>query len=262
MFFRILLPLLILCHFSAAKEWRDSSGNNSIEAAYLSSDGVNVTLQFENGKTKTYKLSRFHKDDQAWVAEQEKKASGTKPKQVAQGTAFGSLNFGDSRTTVEKKLKESTIVETKLEDNLLGRTGLNGIYFTKQKVGQHLFYLFFDWTKGDSLKRISLQTKPVQPDDYGSLKKSWSGMIEVLNNLHGQPVQSVTFPKKESLEDGLALNTHLWRTENGHSVTLGTGQEGRGYVVTVQLTSELINPNRTTGPGGATGTPTTPVFPD
>ena len=43
-----------------------------------------------------------------------------------------------------------------------------------------------------------------------------------------RPQQAAEFPESKDLQDGLILGSHLWYTEEGHSVILGTGQEGQG----------------------------------
>ena len=55
-------------------------------------------------------------------------------------------------------------------------------------------------------------------------------------------IQAAHFPKAGELQDGAILGAHLWYTEEGHSVILGTGQEGLRYNVIVRITSERIRP--------------------
>ena len=74
------------------------------------------------------------------------------------------------------------------------------------------------------------------------LKNNWKEMASVLTMLHGRPAQGAPYPNSDELQDGLILCSHLWRTEEGHSVLLGTGQEGKKYSVIVRITSERIEP--------------------
>ena len=90
---------------------------------------------------------------------------------------------------------------------------------------------------------MTLQTQPVSKGSYiTSLRGNWSELIDLLNKLHGRPVQAADFPMVDELQDGAILGSHLWYTEEGHSVILGTGQEGRNYNVIVRITSERIRP--------------------
>jgi len=110
------------------------------------------------------------------------------------------------------------------------------------KTGLHS-HLYFDWDDDLKLKEITLRTKPKDPTHYQSqLQRSWKEFIQLLTILHGDALQSAPYPKAENLQDGLILGSHLWRSENDHSVLLGTGQEGKNYSVIVRITSELIEP--------------------
>jgi hypothetical protein len=62
--------------------------------------------------------------------------------------------------------------------------------------------------------------------------------------LHGNPVQGANYPDSDELQDGLILNSHLWYSEKGHSILLGTGQESTNFSVVVRITSQHIVPNR------------------
>lgn len=227
----------------AMRSWRNSEGTKTFKAEYLSSDGARVTLKRSDGRIITIGIAKLHDLDRAWVR------SNVDPKKLAadapppKGAAFDQLEFGDSRNTVEKKLEASKNVTSAGNDVFLGRTGLNGIYKTKATIGGLHCFLFFDWHKSGGLREVTLQTQPVGKGQYvSSLQGNWSELSELLNKLHGNPVQAAPFPKAEELQDGAILGSHLWYTEEGHSVILGTGQEGVGYNVVVRITSELIRP--------------------
>lgn len=73
---------------------------------------------------------------------------------------------------------------------------------------------------------------------------NWTEMINLLTLLHGDSVEGSPYPNSDDLQDGLILGSHLWRTSDGHSVLLGTGQEGSAYSVIVRITSDRIEANR------------------
>ena len=89
-----------------------------------------------------------------------------------------------------------------------------------------------------------MRTKPKGLDSYaGKLQANWGELIQLLTILHGDAAQGAPYPNSSDLQDGLILNSHLWRTEDGHSVLLGTGQEGAAYSVVVRITSDRIEAN-------------------
>lgn len=243
---RFILLLFILSSLAAPaamRSWRNSEGTKSFKAEYLTSDGARVTLKRSDGRIVTLSISKLHESDRAWVR------SNVDPKDIAadapppKGAAFDQLEFGDDRNTVEAKLKASKLVSAALSETLFGRTGLNGLYKTTATIGGLHCYLFFDWHKGGGLREVTLQTQPVTKGQYiTSLQGNWSELIDLLSKLHGNPIQGAPFPTSEDLQDGAILGSHLWYTEDGHSVILGTGQEGLGYNVVVRITSERIRP--------------------
>ncbi len=225
------------------RAWRNATGTKTFRAEFLASDGVRVTLKRGDGRILTFAMAKLHPNDQVWVRGKidpaELAANAAPPK----GAAFDQLEFGDTREAVEKKLKASKFVTGDLNETFLGRTGLNGIYKTKETIGGLHCFLFFDWTAGGALREVTLQTQPVGKGQYiTSLRGNWAQLIDLLNKLHGRPVQGSGFPDLKDLQDGLILGSHLWYTDEGHSVILGTGQEGQGYNVVVRITSEHIRP--------------------
>lgn len=255
---RPLLLLLVLASSMAApaamRAWRNLEGTRSFQAEYLSSDGARVTLKRRDGRIITLSIRKLHTEDQDWVR------SNVAPKDLAadapppKGAAFDQLEFGDDRKTVEKKLKVSSLVTSAGDGIFLGRTGLNGIYKTKATIGGLHCFLFFDWHKSGGLREVTLQTQPVSKGQYiTSLRGNWTELIDLLGKLHGRPVQAAGFPGVDELQDGAILGSHLWYTEEGHSVILGTGQEGSGYNVVVRITSERIRPVPLGVPAGTPG---------
>lgn len=243
----LFLLCLVACSLSGlleARLWRSSDGKKSFEADYISNDAKQVTLKKGTGLV-TFDIKKLHIDDQTWLKKNHplKKNDAQNHAPPPKGAAFGTLEFGDTHREVIKKLKESPIVESGAADVMLARIGLNGTYRTKQTIGGLHCYLFFDWTEAGTLREVSLRSKPLDASSYGgSLKANWKQLIELLSQLHGKPVQDGFYPDSEDLQDGLILCSHLWNNSAGHSVLLGTGQEGDKYSVVVRITSERIKP--------------------
>lgn len=241
----LLLPLSVL----SAREWKNTTGDKSFEATYLSNDGKQVTLR-RGANILTFSIAKLHSEDQAWLKENhppqtetagpENGSKGPAPK----GAAFDTLEFGDSNKVVLEKLLASPMLECTVAESMLARTGINGSFRTKQAIGGLHSHLYFDWDDKLRLREVTLRSKPKGPSHYSSqLKKNWSELINLLTILHGDSVQDSPYPKTEDLQDGLVLGSHLWRSEDGHSVLLGTGQEGDEYSVIVRITSDRIKTN-------------------
>ena len=238
-----LIFLLLTALPVHARSWRNAEGTKTFEADFLASDGVRVTLKRKDGRIVTFAMAKLHRDDQSWVREKVDPEDLAEDAPPPAGAAFDTLEFGDSRTEVEAKLKASKFVDASVDETLFGRTGLNGVFRTKQTIGGLHCYLFFDWNKAGNLREVTLQTAPVDGVKYKTtLQSNWFELIDLLSKLHGRPMQAAEFPDSKDLQDGLILGSHLWYTEEGHSVILGTGQEGRGYNVVVRITSERIRP--------------------
>ena len=239
----LLLLLSALPLLAATRSWRSSDGTRSFAADFISSDGVRVTLKRSDNRIITFSLNKLHADDQAWVRRQAAPASADPDQATPEGAAFDTLEFGDDRKTVEDKLKKSGFVSASVSETLFGRTGLNGIFKTNATIGGLHCYLYFDWTKGGALREVTLQTQPVTRSKYDTLlKANWLELTSLLSKLHGNPAQDAPYPAQADLQDGLLLGSHLWHTEERHSVLLCTGQERDGYMVAVRITSGYIAP--------------------
>ncbi|MGE9268823.1 MAG: SHD1 domain-containing protein [Verrucomicrobiales bacterium] len=223
--------------FAETRTWRDRSGERSFEAEYVSHDEENVTLK-RQGEEITFAITKLHPADAAWLRKLNKEGE-----EVSQGSAFDSLNFGDSRETVEKKLAASKVVKSGVDSGLFGRTGLNGVYQTTQKIGGLPCYLYFGWDGTQCLKEVTLRSETVDESSYdSSVKATWSEMIDLLKTLYGKPMSAATYPSAHQLEEGAFLGSHLWRTPEGNSVLMGTGNERGKYGVVVRFTTEKIEP--------------------
>ncbi|YCM44104.1 hypothetical protein V2O64_22610 [Verrucomicrobiaceae bacterium 227] len=252
--FTIIALLGLALGSLSAREWRSADGKKSFEASYVSNDGKLVTLRKEN-RIVTLSVDKLHEDDQIWINTNHpapaadsgfEDGEAGKPA-VAQpapkGAAFDTLEFGDTRKIVLEKLNASPMVDGSIAEVMLARVGLNGVYRTKQTIGGLHCHLYFDWDGSNRLKEVTLRTNGKPIDSYsGLLKSNWSQMIELLTMLHGDPINSAGYPSSGDLQDGLILNSHLWRTDDGHSVILGTGQEGNQYSVSVRITVDRIEP--------------------
>lgn len=224
------------------RDWQNSTGTKSLHAEFFSRDDSTVTLRKTDGRILTISLDKLHTDELSFL---NKKHPHSPPKEADEpvGDAFGPLRFGDSRNEVEEKLLNSSIVQTKTDKTLFGRTGLNGIFKTTQTIGGQYCFLYFDWNESGNLREVTLRTAGLTGMAYeAKLRATWSEAINLFTKLYGKAISSSSYPKQDELEDGLMLASHLWRTSDGYSVLLGPGQEQSSYNVSVRFTTKRIEP--------------------
>jgi hypothetical protein len=156
---------------------------------------------------------------------------------------FDTLKFGDDRATVLAKLKASKVVEMTTDETFIGRSGLNGVFRCRKKIGTLNASLYFDWTEAGKLKEINLQTDLVGEGDYqGVIGPSWKDLIALLGELNGAPVVKGSMPSKSTLGDGAFSPSHLWKLATGGSVRLGVARDGDRFQVVVRFTSKAVQP--------------------
>jgi hypothetical protein len=239
----ILLTLLLtgaVPLFAESRTWKSADGASSFSGEYVSHDDKQVTIRRQDGKVFTVAFTKLHADEKTWVtshpAAGENAEVAPDPKAV-----FDNLCFGDSLETVKKKLKASKAVETTLDAAFMGRTGINGIYKTRQKIGGLHCELFFDWTASETLSEVMLQTQGQDAEVYPTqLKETWSQLVELLSALHGKPVQAGGYPGIKQVKDDMFLPSHLWKLKNGGSALLGVSMQQGGYLVVVRFTTEKV----------------------
>ncbi len=241
-----LLATAILPLSAESRAWKNADGSQSFTGEYVSHTDSKVKIRRADGKIFTLELHRLNEADKIWLtgkpvepeSSQEEKPAATDPKAV-----FDTLCLGDKRDVVTKKLKASTMVESTMDDVLMGRVGLNGVFRTRKQIGGLHCELYFDWTGADTLKEISLQTQAVPKNVYvNRLKATWEELAELLTVLHGKPVQEGAFPRPDTLQKGVLVPSHLWTLPNGGSALLGTSLEGDTCMIVVRFTTQKIRP--------------------
>ncbi|GHC66061.1 hypothetical protein GCM10007100_37340 [Roseibacillus persicicus] len=243
---RSLLVLSLFASFSVAsaemRPWKSSDGSKTLQANFLSRDETSVTLRRSDGRVLTFSIDKLHKDEQTFLEENHPYQTPEGAKEP-EGDAFGPLKFGDTRNEVEAKLLDSSLVKSNIEAGLFGRTGLNGVFETTETIGGLPCFLYFDWTNSGGLQEVTLRTKDLGAMAYTSkLQATWNELINLLNKLYGKPLSVSPYPEQKELQDGLMLASHLWRTNDGHSVLLGTSQAQSNYTVSVRFTTKRIQP--------------------
>lgn len=228
--------------------WTNAEGTKSFEAEFLSREEDGISLVRADGKKLTLEVAKLHENDLRWldlnhplnaapvVEKIEEAKEEAKDEIPPADSVFDTLLFGDDRETVGAKLGASTVVSSGIDATFIGRTGLNGVYQTTQKIGGLHCYLSFDWDESGGLREITLQTEDETVDSYEKiLNPCWEECIPLISSIHGKPVGAGPMPAAASLSDGQMLASHLWKIEKSGTVLLGTAKQGEGYQVVVRF---------------------------
>ena len=223
-----------------AKTWRNAQGTKSFEGEFVSRTANDVTIRQANNKTTTVALDKLHEDDRFWLDQNHPYATKTAENPA---NVFDQLLFGDNRNQVEEKLKASKFAKLTVAETFLGRSGLNDVFRTTEKIGGLDATLFFDWGDGDSLSEVNLHTDP-QPIAQAAktLVPCWKEFAKLLSNLYGKPLVSSPELNITSVPEDAYQPTHLWNLGKQGSVTLGASRAGEGILIVCRFSEKKINP--------------------
>lgn len=240
-----LFVLAVTCVHAAPRTWRSADGAKSFDGEFVKREGPAVTISQVGGKEITFDIAKLHSDDQKWINLYHPTDASKKSGRESTGV-FDDLNFGDTRQQVEEKLKKSEIVEaitsTTPKSTIFGGTAMDGEFRTKQKIGDVHASLHFTWGENDGLlNEISLQTEPLTAISYDdSLKECWSGFIELLTMLYGDPVQKAPFPNRNQVPAETIIGSHIWKLDKIGTAMLGTARAGDKYIVVVRFSKKTV----------------------
>jgi hypothetical protein len=250
--------IVLLCFISAAlpqaagaRPWKSADGLRTDQGEFLKRDAATVTIRLDTGKETRFDIVKLHADEQKWLNLNHPVSGETLPDHSA---VFDTLKFGDSNAVVLAKLKASKFVELTIAEVMLARTGLNGIFRIRQKIGGLQASLFFDWNAQESLNEITVRTSTFPLASYDAkIAPCWQEFAALLTTLHGKPLQAAAKIAPGSVPDGALISSHLWRLESGGSALLGVANEGGSYQVVVRFTEEKVEPVIIARPTAATG---------
>lgn len=224
-----------------ARTWKNTDGTKTFEGEFVSRTGNDVTVLMTKTNTKTtITLDKLHPNDRFWLDTQHPTGAKDTPNPAA---IFGEVIFGDNHKQVEEKLKASKFAKLTVAETFLGRSGLNGVFRTTEKIGGLDASLFFDWSNEDSLSELNLHTDP-QPiaEATQSLVPCWKEFAKLLTNLYGKPVISSPELNTSSIPDAAYQPTHLWNLSPKGSVTLGASREGDKALIVCRFSEKKTNP--------------------
>ncbi len=228
--------------FAETRPWKSADGLRTVQGEYIKRDPTSVTIRSDGGKELTIDLSKLHPDEKKWLDLNHSLAAPVAAAPAPDPAAFfDNLTFDDTRETTLAKLKASKIVEMTSDETFIGRSGINGIFRTRQKIGSLSGFLYFDWTEAGKLKELTLQTESLPATAYKSdLEPSWKEFVELLSMLYGKPVQKGPLPQPESIANGSFSPSHLWTLEHGGSALLGAACESNKYQIVVRFTQKKV----------------------
>ncbi len=235
-FIKLFILLSALPAIAEPRPWKSADGVRSVQGEFVKRDAATVTIRTDAGKEIIIELAKLHPDETKWL-DLNHAPAGSPPAPAPDPAAFfDTLTFNDTRDSTLTKLKASKIVEMTADETFIGRSGLNGIFRTRQKIGALNGFLYFDWTEAGKLKELNLQTETRPATAYKTeLEPSWKELIELLSTLYGKPIQKGPLPSMASLPDGSFSPSHLWNLESGGCALLGTAREGPRYQVVVRF---------------------------
>ncbi len=225
--------------FAGPRPWKSADGVRSVQGEFVKRDASSVTIRTEAGKEVAIELTKLHPDDTKWL-DLNHSLNPTAPPQDP-SAFFDNLTFRDTRESTLAKLKVSKVVQMTTDETFIGRSGLNGVFKTRQKIGGLDGFLYFDWTEAGKLKELTLQTETRPDSAYKSeLEPSWKELIELLGTLYGKPMQKGPIPPVDTLADGSFAPSHLWLLDGGGSALLGTARDGGKYQLVVRFTQKKV----------------------
>jgi len=142
---------------------------------------------------------------------------------------YATLEFGDDRQTVTRKLQASSLVEQTIDNTFLARTGLNGIFKCKNKLAGLNYRLFFNWTEEGGLKEITLQSDELDAEEYHTtLKQAWQQARNLFTQVYNTPAQESKFPAKSAFKKHNVLISLVWHKGDKQSILVGPGFSKKG----------------------------------
>ncbi len=154
---------------------------------------------------------------------------------VAQHTTIDDLHFGDDRNKIQDKLSSSELFTSTLNENLFGRTGLNGVFRSTHKVLDTEYALYFGM-EDNELKDLHFRSKEQAPNQYSAkIQDLWEETAKLITHVYGQPVQENEMPKRSEVENDTLLYSHAWEYQ-GFYILCGVGQENNQYFSVITFT--------------------------
>lgn len=220
----VFLALLTVSAQAETRLWHSADGTRTMEAELVSLKGEVVTMKDRQGKELVFTLDKLGTADQALV---KKEAENLKPKppSAAKLEAFEGFQLGNDIDETTAALKRVPGIGGGLPKELLGRTGINGVYSLKAGGVDWSFYFGFD--AAESLTEVSLYGPEVAVENPGALRPHAEAIRPMLSALAGPPLNAQAPPPIETIAEGSAFFSESWGG-SGRYYHLGVGKlEGK-----------------------------------
>ena len=146
---------------------------------------------------------------------------------------YEGLEVGMDKDQVLKTLRRSKQLEGPPTDALLARTGLNGVFKTRQAIGGQTFALNFDYDPSGGLRAVVFYSRSKhRGSEYETkLKSAYKALLVGLTEQFGEPVNMPEWVARESLQEGRIQYMHMWKVSPGVFLMSGLGNMGamEGY---------------------------------
>lgn len=208
--------------------WRSADGTRTMEAELVSLNGDVVTMRDKLGKELVFTLDKLAGPDQARV-KKEADSLRAKPASFAKLEVFDGFHLGAGIDETAAAARRAPGVGGGLPKELLGRTGLNGVY--SLKAGGVDWSLYFGFDATESLTEVSLHGPEVAAESPGGLRAHAEAIRPMLTALAGEPLHRQPPPPVETIAEGSAYFSESWGG-NGRYYHLGVGKlEGKLHCV-------------------------------
>ena len=231
---------LCLSTFAQARAWRNLDGSKTLYGDFKSCSDTELVITDLNGAEVKIPLTMLHPDDRAAAKTISAPVIGGESP-MEQGDLIAGIAFGDDRDTVIAKLKASELVEGGIDERMIARTGINGVFRTARALGPHKCELFFEWSGSGGLEELTLRTSPQPRSTYkAGITSCWKEMVTLLGGELGKAALSGPLPQISAFQDDMALNTHMWRMKRGGTALVGVGQVNGQLLVSARFTLRKV----------------------
>lgn len=235
-----LLFAVTLSATAAPRAWKSADGQRSVKGEFVSRNAKAVTIRRSSDfRDVTIPLDQLFAEDITWLNANHP-LPGTAPVPPVPTLLFDPLiTFGESRAQVLAKLKTNKDFKATIAETLMGRTGLNGVYRTREKIGGPNASLYFDWDESGNLKDITLQTDPLPASVLKErLLPCWTTFITLLTNQYDEPLVAQKNLDLTPVQEGSLSSTHMWKLKGSGIAMLGAARDGNQYLIAVRFTPQ------------------------
>jgi hypothetical protein len=225
---------------AAPRAWKSADGQRSVKGEFVSRNAKAVTIRRSaDFRDVAIPLDQLFPEDLTWLNANHP-LPGTAPVPALPTLLFEPLiTFGESRAQVLAKLKTNKDFKATIAETLMGRTGLNGVYRTREKIGGPNASLYFDWDESGNLKEVTLQTEPLPASNLKEqLLPCWTTLITLLTTQYGEPLVAQKNLDLAPIQEGSLSSTHIWKLKGSGTAMLGAARDGNQYLIAVCFSTQ------------------------